>query len=303
MANVTRTMADTAGFIPQAWAQRALDILRANVMLTRLVAKDQDYEPGWKGKTLNIPYPGTFVAQDKVADTPASVQTPTGGATVSVTLNKHKLVDFLVEDVARAQASSELLDRYVSPAAIAIGDQVENDLFALYSSLTQSVGTSGTDITAATIRAARKKLNDNKAPKNGRFMIMSTKDEIAVLGDTNLQNYFAFSKANAVAEGAIGNLYGFDLYTSQNTPVVAGSPNSTKNIAGTKDMFILATRPFSAIPAGAGVETTTISDEETGLTIRVIYSYDVPNRGMRVGFDILYGVGLLRDACGEVVLS
>ena len=29
-----------------------------------------DFEPGWVGKTLNIPYPGTFTAQDKAADTP-----------------------------------------------------------------------------------------------------------------------------------------------------------------------------------------------------------------------------------------
>ena len=90
MANITRTMADTAGFIPQAWAQRALDILRTNIVLARLVTKDQSFEPGWRGKTLNIPYPGTFTAQDKAADAQATVQTPTGGATVSVTLNKHK---------------------------------------------------------------------------------------------------------------------------------------------------------------------------------------------------------------------
>lgn len=304
MANVTKTMADTAGFIPQVWAQKALDVLRTQIVLARLVSKDSDFEPAWKGKTLNIPYPGTFTAQDKAADTAAVLQTPTGGATVAVNLNKHKTVDFIVEDVARAQASSDLLDRYVRPAAIALGDAVEDDLFALYTGfVANAVGTSGTDVTSATIRNARKKMNDNKAPMSGRSLIVSSKDEISLLGDTNLQTFFAMQRGSAIANGSIGNLYGFDTYMSQRVPVVAGTPNSTKNLAITKDSMILATRPFQAPPANSGVLATTIQDPETGLMIRVLYAYDVSFRGVRIAFDILYGAVVLRAECGSVVLS
>lgn len=303
MANITRAVADTGGFIPQVWAQRALDILRSNIVLARLVAKDADFEAGWKGKTLNIPYPGTFTAQDKAADGTANVQTPTGGATVSLTLNKHKYVDFTVEDVARAQSSTELLDRYVTPAAVAIAEVVEDDLFALYAGLSGSVGTTGTDITAATIRATRKKLNDNKVSTSGRFMVVSSKDEISLLGDSALAAFFAQQRAEAVAEGSVGKLYGFDTYMSQRVPVVAGSPDSTKNIAGTKDAFILATRPFQDPPANSGVQVATIKDDASGLIIRVMHQYSMDARGVRVGFDILYGVSELRDPCGVVVLS
>jgi hypothetical protein len=304
MPDITRTIADTAGFIPVIWAQRALDVLRENIVLTRLVTRDSAYEPGWMGKTLNIPYPGTFAAQNKAADTPATVQTPTGGATVQVTLSQHKYVDFLVEDYAAAQANSNLLDRYVRPAAIAIGNAVENDLFALYSSLTGgSVGTSGTDLTAATVRQARKLLNDNKAPLQNRALVISDKDEIALLGDSALQTYFAFARAQGVSEGSIGRLYGFDVYMSQLVPVVAGTPNSTKNLAIHQDAMILAVRPFRDLPAGSGVQASTVMDPETGLAIRVLYQYDIANRGVRVGFDILYGVAVLRPTLGVVVLS
>ena len=64
-------------------------------------------------------------AQDKAADTQISVQTPSGGATASVTLSKHKAVDFNIEDVARAQSSTELMDQYLAPAVIALGNQVD----------------------------------------------------------------------------------------------------------------------------------------------------------------------------------
>jgi hypothetical protein len=303
MSNITRNVADTAGFIPQVWAQRALDILRTNMVLARLVTKDSEFEAGWKGKTLNIPYPGTFTAQDKAADTPADVQTPTGGGTKAITLNKHKYVDFIVEDVARAQASSDLLDRYVQPAAIAIGDAVEDDLFSLYAGLSGAVGTNGTDLSASAIRSARKTLNDNKAPLNGRFMVVSPKDEIALLGDASLERYFANSHPQAVAEGSLGRVYGFDIFMSQRVPVVAGTPDATKNLAMTKDAMILATRPFQAPPAGSGVNATTIQDEKTGLIIRVLHAYDMAARGVRIGFDILYGVAELRDECGIVARS
>lgn len=303
MANITRTMAQTSGFIPEMWAQRALDVLRKNIVLARLVARDSDYEPGFKGKTLNIPYPGTFTAQSKSSDSAATVQTPSGGTSVPVTLSNHKYVDFIIEDFARAQSSVELMDQWIEPAAIALAEDVEAALFALYSGFSASIGTSGTDLTPAMIRNARKTLTDAKIPQEGRNLVISTKDEIALLGDSTLQTYFANSKPDGYAEGAIGKLYGFNLFVSQAVPAVAGSPVSTKNLAFRRDAMILATRPFPEPDADSGVKATTIVDAESGLAIRVLKSYDMNERGHRVGFDILYGVSELRDAAGVVVLS
>ena len=235
MANITRTMADTAGFIPQAWARRALAILRSNMVLAQFVRRDFDFEPGWVGKTLNIPYPGTFTAQDKAADTQISVQTPSGGATASVTLSKHKAVDFNIEDVARAQSSTELMDQYLSPAVIALGNQVEDDLFALYASLTGSpVGALGTAITDTQIRSARQALNGALAPMGSRALIVSARDEVSILGATNLQNFFAFRQGQqAIPEGQIGRLYGFDTWMSQRVPVPTVTINLGTQSSGT----------------------------------------------------------------------
>lgn len=301
MPNITRTVADTAGFIPQVWAQRALDVLRANIVLARLVSRDTDYEPAQRGKSLTIPYPGTFTAQDKAADTAATVQVPTGGNSVSVTLDKHKYVDFVVEDFARVQANGDLLDRYVQPAAIALAEALERDLFALYTGLSAGGGTSGTDLAAGAIRGARKVLNDAKVPQAGRALVMSTKDEVALLGDSGLAAYFANSRPQGIAEGSIGSLYGFDLFVSQLVPTTGTSPVSTKNLAVTRDAMILATRPLDE--PTAGVDSTTIVDEASGLAIRVMRQYDMAARGHRVGFDLLYGCAVLRSTSGAVVLS
>lgn len=301
MADITRTLAETAGFVPQIWAQRALDVLRSNIVLARLVARDTDFEPAQRGKSVTVPYPGTFTAQDKAEDANATVQVPSGGTSATVTLNKHKYVDFIVEDFARVQASGELLDRYVSPAAIALAEALEGDLFALYSGLASGGGTSGTDLSATTIRSLRKTFNDAKLPQAGRSLVMSTKDEVALLGDSNLAAYFANSNPAGIAEGSIGRLFGFDLYVSQLVKTTGTSPVSTKNIGLTRDAMILATRPLDE-PA-AGIESTTIVDDASGLAIRVMRQYDMNARGHRIGFDILYGAAVLRSTSGATVLS
>jgi hypothetical protein len=296
---ILTSTADTAGFIPQIWAQRALDILRANITLSKLVARDTDFEAGWRGKTLNIPYPGTFTANKKTADTPTTLQLPVGGATVPVVLDQHAYVDWLVEDVARAQTAQgapDLIDRYIEGSVIALVEGLEADLFALWNTNgVTTVGTYGVDITAATIRAARKAMNDAKVPQVGRSLVLSTKDEIALLSDTTLQSYFAFAKPGAVAEGSMGSLYGFDLYVSQLTPTSSTSVlTSTNNLALARNGFIFASRPFMPALASSGVREAQVQDPESGISLRFQIYYSMVDRAVRAGFDILYGVKALR---------
>lgn len=303
MTNITRTVAATAGFIPQVWAQRALDVLRANMVLARLVTRHNDFEPGWQGQTLTIPFPGSFTAANKAEGATVAVQAPAGGASVSVTLNRHMAVDFLVEDFARAQASAELLDRYVRPAAIAIGNAVEDDLFALHAGLAVGGGTAATGLTAATVRTAMEVLNTAEVPVAPRHLIISSKDHAALLGDTSLTSYFAYARNQALAEGNLGRLFGFDVWMSQRVPVLTGPPVETRNLAFHPEALILATRPFRDPPAATGVQAALVQDPATGLSLRVLYSYDMATRGVRVGLDILYGVALLRAAMGRVIRS
>lgn len=300
MADITQTVA--APFIPQIWANTALEILRNKVVLAKLVTRDSDIAAFQVGDTLNIPYPGVFVANDKTANTPVTLQVPTA-TTTTVQLTKHKEASFLVEDAARALANQDIMARYMNAAVIPIAEQIEKDLLALYTGFTYSVGTSGTDLSAATIRSARKTLNDNKAPQDNRAMIVSDKDEIALLGDSSLQTYFAYSQTQGVKEGSIGRLYGFDIYQSQLVPVVAGTPNSTKNLAFDPGAIILAMRGLPDAPAGSGAQTSVVNDPVSGLTLRCTVAYNAPNLGVQVTIDVLYGVAKLRDEKAVVVLS
>lgn len=306
-ANINLAQADSSGFIPIIWAQRALSILRTKIRLAKIVARDTDYTPEERGKTITIPFPGTFAAQqltDTGGSSTATTQTPSGGTSVSVNLDQFWYVDFNVSDFARAQASQELLDRYIDGPMDALAINLENVLFAQYANFTGgSVGTAGTNLVRSIITGARKKLADNLAPDTDRHVVLSTKDEAALLNDTSLANYFAFSKPDAVAQGMLGTLDGFQIWSSTRTPVVTGTPNTTENIAIHKTALLLATRPLLAPEADTGVQAATLVDPESGLAIRVLKQYDMTARAHRVGFDMLFGTKCLRPTLGVNVLS
>ena len=300
MANVTTTIA--ANFIPEIWANRALEVLKANIVLAGLVTRDTDMTGTFQvGDILHIPYPGTFTANDKAADTAVTLQTPSGGSEVQVTLNKHKEVSFVIEDVVKAQQNQSVMDRYIQSAAIAMAEQLETDLFALYSGLSQSVGTSGSDITEATVLSAKKELDDEKVSRMNRHLVVSSAQENALLQIDRFTRYDALGDGTAIREGAIGQIHGFTVHMSQLVPVVTGTPDSVKNLAFHPEAFILAMR---ALPnPDAGARSAVIRDPDSGIVIRVLYAYNPSYLGVQVTLDMLYGVAELRDAAGVVVLS
>ena len=300
MADITRAV--VGPFIPQIWANTALEILRAKIVLAKLVTRDSDVAAFQVGDTLNIPYPGVFVANDKAANTPVTLQVPTA-TTTSVVLNKHKEASFLIEDVAKALANQDIMARYMDAATIPIAEAIETDLLALYSGFTYTTGVAGTDLTAAMIRATRKVMNDNKVPQNARALIVSDKDEVALLGDPALQQYFAYSQTQGIKEGSIGRLYGFDLYQSQLVPAIGSAPVSTKNLALDPGAVILAMRALPDAPAGSGAQTSVVNDPVSGLTVRCTIGYNISLLAVQCTIDVLYGVAKLRNEKAVVVLS
>lgn len=303
MANITSTSA--APFIPEIWANMALEVLRNNIVLANLTTKDSDVASFQVGSKLHIPYPGTFTANDKAANTSVTKQVPTSTDT-TVTLNKHKEVTFVFEDFARAQAQPVTMQAYMEAMVKPLAEAIESDLFGLYTAYSHSVGTSGTNLSAATIQAAGKALTDQLAPRGNRHLVIATKDTVSVMNDSSLQSFFAFNEGarGDISTGLIAsNLYGFKVWESQLTPVVAGTPNSTKCLAFDPGASILAMRALPEAPAGTGVAQSVVQDPKSGLVLRSSLSYSPNDLGVQCTLDVLYGVAKLRDEKAVVVLT
>lgn len=292
------TSSTLAPFIPTVIANTALEILRNYIVIAPLVTRDSDIAAFNVGDTLNIPYPGTFVANDKLANTVVTLQVPSA-TTTSVVLNKHKEASFLLEDRGSALANQDVMARYAEAAVIPIAEQIESDILALYSTFTNTTGVGGTNLNYATLVATRKLMNDNKVSKANRYMVVSDKDEAAILSDSTLIPYFQYGNTSSLVDGSLPSVAGFKLLPSQLVPFAT----NYKNLAFDPGAIILATRGLPAAPAGSGANSSVVTDPVSGLTLRCTVAYNAQLLGVQVTLDVLYGVAKLRNEKAVVVLS
>ena len=276
-------------------AAEALGYLKANTVMARLVARDWDNEVAVHGQTIDIPFTGALSVNDKAADTAVTLQTPSDSK-VSVTLNKHKEVSFLIEDIGRALARPNFLPAYMEDGMKVLAEQIDADLTALYSGFSQTIDATlglGED----DFREARRLLNSAKAPLMDRFAVLHEDAEFEYLSiDRAVNRDYAESLGSAAAGAFTGRFMGFDIFMDQKIAVAA---TQAKNLFFHKNAIVLATRPLPPAPQGAGVVQTVM--DEDGLGLRVTLSYNPDHLGVQVTIDVLYGVAELRDNHGVVV--
>lgn len=298
MANITTT--EAANFIPEIWAATALGALKANTVMARLVNRNFENVIQSSGDIINIPKRGTLSVNNKTANSTVTLQTPSSDV-VQLTLNKHKEISFLVEDVARAQANQDIINGYVMDGMIAMAEQVDTDLLALYTgfSATPIDATSGSGgIAATTVAEARRVLNAAKVPQQERYIVWHEDAEAELLDVEKFTSSDFGDNGDAVREAIMGRKYGFSHFMDQQVPEATGE---AKNLAFHRDAIVMATRPLPPPPENTGARAAVM--QEDGFAVRVIYAYNPSYLGVQVTIDMLYGVAELRDNHAVVIRS
>lgn len=290
MANIGTTELSVS--IATIVAAEALGYLKANTVLARLVARDWDNEVATYGQTVDIPFTGSLSVNDKSADTAVTLQTPTA-TKVSVTLNKHKEVSFLIEDIGRALARPNYLTAYMEDGMKVMAEQIDGDLAALYSGFTQSINALA-GLQEVHFREGRRLLNAAKAPLGMRRAVLHEDAEYEALGIEKIVNRdYAESLGQMAADAFVGRFMGFDIFMDQK---IATATSEAKNMLFHRNAMVLATRPLPPAPDGTGVIQTVM--DEDGVGVRVTVSYNPDHLGVQVTIDVLYGVAELRDNHG-----
>lgn len=276
-------------------AQEALAQLRKNMVMVKRVRRDFDSEVATYGSAVKIPKFAALSANTKTGGSNVTVQDLTSDS-VTVTLNQHKEATFIIEDIEKALSRNDLLAGYMAGAITAITEKVETTLLGLYANLTQTVGSYATAPTKANILTARKYLEAAGAPRNDRTLVLSNKDIEALLqADTYfLASYNSKGDAQALAEGIVGKLWGFDVMESN--MLALHDSNQMSNLAFHKDAFALVCRPLPTdFPSNMGVVAAVAQDPDSGLAVRVILTYNPSRLGVQCTVDVLFGVAEMRD--------
>ncbi len=270
-----QTVTTGANFIPEIWSQELQRATESNLVAAKLV-KRFDSDVKTKGDVIHVPKISNLSATAKSASTAITFSSPTEDK-VDITIDKHYHIAVLIEDILDAQAAYNLTEEYKEKISYGLAKQIDTDILALYSGLSQSVGTAGTPPTDGNILRAIQYLDDADAPFKDRSFLMSPGTKASMLQiDKYVDGDFVGDKPTVTAN--FGQRYGLTFYVSSNVPTSSSNPI---NLIFQKEAFACAI--------------------QKNLTMKSDYVIDYLATA-HVG-QVLYGVAEYRDAFGVQVLG
>jgi hypothetical protein len=294
MPNFTPTT--NANAIPTVIAQEVIRLFPSYMNLAKFVSKDTDWtgsDFANYGDTLDIVKPGSLTVKTKTAGTPMETQAPNADK-ISVTLNQHKYIDVLEEDITKLLQKPNLQAAYARNMAIKLAEEVESYLFSLHPSVDETITFNKSSATTveASFLALRSWFARHKVPQNmpkAAFLDTSVIDELLKIEKYSRGDYVG--NTEAVNLGAIRRIYNINVFESQLVPT-SGSPVTRHNLATTEFGIVLANRPMPLDGNGKGVRQTNMIDPNTGLSFRLTEGYSHGDLGSRFTIDLVYGAAL-----------
>lgn len=294
------TATDLAAVIPEVWLPTVLEAYFAKTVAANFFLDLTDEARANAGDIFHVANIFTNVLTSAAKTNGAEV-TLVSPATVDVliTATTWRHVAYLIEDNELQQTPDayQILKRLSEQGGAVLADDLEDNLFALWSGLSQTGGSTGAAVTDLQIRQAVRTLDAVDVPKDNRGWFFHPRvfwDQIMAISkfyDASVSGYgFANPTMTPVISGNFGpytkerglygRLYGDPLFVSTN---VVTNLTAFRNIYAHKDAFGFIVRT----PGGSRV--------------RMQAKYVLENLGILNVLDTIYGSAELRDASGFVL--
>lgn len=269
-------------FIPEIWMDGIYKYFERKTVFRGLI---DDYSAVFGGAgfgdVLHVPEISLISAADKSAGADVTYDA-TATTETQLTVNKHKYVAKLFEDVAEIQSQPDLVAKYSRMMGEALARQVDADIWAELDGLNQSIDLSADNtLTAAIFESALANLGENDVPyMDGECAMVVNPTLFADILNPSAGIAQYFIRNDAVGEGnrglrsgMVGSLYGIDVYMS-NTVSSSGTDGTVSGAIFHKTACAIA-----------------VQNE-----VRVQSEYSIDALGTKVVSDLLYGVKILDDS-------
>jgi hypothetical protein len=269
-------------FIPEIWADGIYKYFERKTVFRGLV---DDYSALVKGKgygdAINVPEMSIISATAKSAGSDVAYDA-TATTTTQLTLDKHKYVAKLFEDIALIQSEADLVSKYTRMMGEALARQVDADIWAelLTMNQTQDLSADNTLI-ASVFEAVLATLGENDIPymDGDCAMVVNPTLFADMLNPSDgISQYFIRNDAvgegnRGLRTGMVGSLYGIDVYMS-NTVTSALDNDKVVGAVFHKSAAVFA------------------SQQE----VRVQSEYSIDALGTKLVSDLLYGCKIIDDS-------
>lgn len=236
MATGPITTTTAAKFIAEVWTKKIEKPFYKALYFEDLVTRRDELVSGG-GNKINIPFMSSYDARDKSAGTAVTFDNNTE-TEIELTINKHKYLAFIIEDIVKVQSSYAVQEAYREAQKEALARAIDTDLASLHASAGTNVS-GGATVDDADMLAVVLALDLANVPQSGRAGVVGAK----VMGDLrNVNKYVAYDQTGQTGvavrkDNLIANVYNMDLYMSNN---VVDDTTNTHNLFFHKSAISLA---------------------------------------------------------------
>jgi len=215
-SNVTRSIAQTAQYIQEAWS-REIEQPFDEILAAGKLVQDRSGLVSDGGDVVRIPFTSKVTARVKSASTQLTFDSPEGTA-IALNIDKHYYVGVLIEDIAKIQSNYDLKSAFQQRMSAGIALQIDTDLMGLYSGAGTTVS-AGAAVDDADMLAVVVALDDAETPPSMRRGIIGHNTKADLLGVNKYTAYDQTGKTGKAVDGSLdltGSIYGMDIYHSGN---------------------------------------------------------------------------------------
>lgn len=226
-------------------AKAAVAVLDNQCVMSNLVYRgyEEDFAKNVNGytvgETVSVRRPADFTVRSGAV---ASAQNVTEGK-FSISVDTQEGVDFSFTSQDLSLNIKDLTERAIKPAMVQLANSIDRKLLGLYKDVWNWVGTPGASPGAkvdsfADFALAPERLDLGAVPSDGRYGVLSPRDEYGMLGSQTAL-YMQDVAKDAYRESMLGKIAGVETFSSQNvqtltagtrdntTPVTRGTTNYT----------------------------------------------------------------------------
>lgn len=217
-------------WVPGYWSQITLAICEEEMSIGTVCNRDFSPQVQSQGDTVNTRRPNQYDAKRKGAVDEVTVQ-DSSATNVAIKLDQHPHVSFAIKDSEQSLGMDDMIRIHLKPAAVALARKIDKILLAqthrFYSRRipagANAVGnllTQSSSTIKSLVIAARRQMQDNRAPEDGRWLWITNATEATMLELNELTKVNEAGTSAALRRGLVGNLMGFNIAATYNQPYV-----------------------------------------------------------------------------------
>lgn len=256
-------------FQPEIWAAQLLATLQKELVYASSVCANRDYEGeiATKGDTVHINAFGAPTIVDYTKDTDLTIEVLTD-AELTLLIDQQKAFAFEVDDIDKRQVANggAVMNQSAIDAAYGlrdVADQFMAGRMVLGASPTNTIGlvdgTTVANVYDKLIVPTRTKMKRANIPTAGRYMTLAPEVTEKLLLDPRFVKVNESGSDQALVNGMLGRIGGFDILESNNAPTPNRSITATITVATTAKTMTGAAGSFTQGDVGLTVAGTRIT--------------------------------------------